>query len=62
MEYISTRDKNIKASSAQVIAAGIAPGGGLYTPCSIPRFLPGDLDKMRNMDYKSLAAMCFKCT
>ena len=31
MQYQSTRDKNLKASSAQAILNGLAPDGGLYT-------------------------------
>ena len=34
MQYQSTRDKNLKASSAQAILNGLAPDGGLYTMSS----------------------------
>ena len=31
MQYQSTRDKNLKAGSAQAVLNGLAPDGGLYT-------------------------------
>ena len=32
MDYVSSRDKKLCVSAAQAIAAGIAPGGGLFCP------------------------------
>ena len=44
MQYQSTRDKNLKASSAQAILNGLAPDGGLYTMPSFDevKFRSGD--------------------
>jgi threonine synthase len=56
MKYHSTRDKNIKVSAAEAIAAGIAPDGGLYIPETLPRLSVTDLESMLNMDYAHRAA------
>ena len=37
MLFCSTRDKNNQKSAHEVILEGIAPDGGLYVPCEIPR-------------------------
>ncbi|MBR1627767.1 MAG: hypothetical protein IJ679_00685, partial [Lachnospiraceae bacterium] len=36
MEYISTRNKNERATASQAILKGLAPDGGLYMPEKIP--------------------------
>ena len=55
MKYTSTRGE-YTASSAQAIAYGIAPNGGLYTPIEIPRLTLKELDAMRDLSYSGLAA------
>ena len=37
MNYVSTRDKNNKVSSAEAIAHGISKEGGLFVPESFPK-------------------------
>ena len=51
MEYISTRNKSIKVSSAYAIAHGISAEGGLYVPESIPALTADDFSAMSNLDY-----------
>ena len=36
MNYISTRDKSVKATAAEAIARGISDDGGLFVPDSFP--------------------------
>ena len=56
MEYVSTRDKSKKVSSAYAIATGIAPDGGLYCPTDFPKLSHDDLRELMIMDYKQRAA------
>ena len=49
MQYQSTRDKNLKASSAQAILNGLAPDGGLYTMPSFDE-VKFDYTTVLNMD------------
>ncbi len=46
MLYTSTRDNNIRVSSAKAIAQGISEEGGLFVPVEFPYF---DLDKITSM-------------
>ncbi len=46
MKYQSTRNKNIKISSAEAIKRGISKDGGLFVPETIPQF---SLEKIRNL-------------
>lgn len=54
MEYISTRDRTHKVSSAQAIVSGLAPDGGLYIPESIPNITAREIEAMAKMDYMGL--------
>lgn len=56
MEYVSTRNKEVKVSAAKAIATGIAPDGGLYCPTCIPALTEADLNALRKMDYKGRSA------
>ena len=56
MEYVSSRDKNLRVSAAQAIAAGIAPDGGLFCPTTFPRLTAEDFQKLMTLDYKGRAA------
>lgn len=38
MFYHSTRNPNLRATSAQAVVAGLAPDGGLYVPAALPSF------------------------
>ena len=55
MQYQSTRDKNLKASSAQAVLNGLAPDGGLYT---MPSFDEARFDyrEILNLDTFSMSA------
>lgn len=55
MNYTSTRSAMI-ASSAQAIASGIAPDGGLFTPTSVPALTEADLVSFQKLPYPELAA------
>jgi threonine synthase len=43
MRYVSTRDIRHATGLGAAIARGLAPGGGLYVPETLPRIVPGDL-------------------
>ena len=55
MQYQSTRNKNLKAGSAQAILDGLAPDGGLYT---MPSFDEARFDyrEILNLDTFSMSA------
>lgn len=55
MLYTSTRDKNVKVSSAQAIAQGISKDGGLFVPESIPAIDSAFIDSLVGLDYISRA-------
>ena len=52
MQYQSTRDKNLKASSAQAVLNGLAPDGGLYT---MPSFDEARFDYREVLDLDTFA-------
>ena len=55
MQYQSTRNKNLKAGSAQAILDGLAPDGGLYT---MPSFDEARFDyrEVLNLDTFSMSS------
>ena len=55
MLYTSTRDRNVKVTSAQAITHGISAEGGLFVPQTIPTVTPEDLVRLSKMDYKGRA-------
>jgi len=56
MRYRSTRSSTgVTVSSAEVIARGIAPDGGLYVPVDIPRLSEPALRELVNADYSQRA-------
>ena len=57
MEYVSSRNKNLRVTAAQAIAAGIAPDGGLFCPTEFPRLSHDDFRALMQMNYKQRAAM-----
>ncbi len=57
MEYVSTRNKNLRVSAAKAIAMGIAPDGGLFCPTEFPRLSHDEFVQLMRMDYKQRAAM-----
>lgn len=52
--FENTRDKNERATASEAILRGLAPGGGLYVPTSVPR-LEIPLGELAGMDYGELA-------
>ncbi len=52
MQYQSTRDKNLKAGSAQALLNGLAPDGGLYT---MPSFDEARFDYREVLDLDTFA-------
>ncbi|MCL0100774.1 threonine synthase, partial [Peptococcaceae bacterium] len=59
MQYLSTRGKSDKVSSAQAIKQGLAPDGGLFVPEKLIEFSKSDLESMLNSEYKSIAKKVF---
>ncbi|HBY58038.1 MAG TPA: threonine synthase [Candidatus Atribacteria bacterium] len=57
--YQSTRGGNKKVLSAEAIIKGIANDGGLFVPITIPR-LNQDFNKIKGIDYKTLAYIVMK--
>jgi len=52
--YASTRNADEKVTASQAILKGLAQGGGLFVPTSIPR-LDVDLDELAKMTYQETA-------
>lgn len=53
MQYVSTRNRNLKVSAHQAVIAGLAPDGGLYTPETINVLIhPEDI---LNLSYQETA-------
>ncbi len=57
MDYVSTRDKKQRVSSAYAIANGIARDGGLYCPESFPELTGEDWHALANLDYKGRSVL-----
>ena len=51
MLYKSTRDANVKVSSATAIAQGISNEGGLFVPECIPTLTDADFKRIAELDY-----------
>ena len=60
MNYISTRNNELKVSSSYAIAHGISVEGGLYVPESIPVLTAQDFENLSNLDYKGKAEYILK--
>jgi len=57
MQYQSTRDKNIKISSAEAIKRGISEEGGLFVPESVPAVSLEEIKSMAEIKYVERAKM-----
>lgn len=55
MLYTSTRDKNVKVTSAQAIVQGISKDGGLFVPTEIPKIDADFVTELCSLDYISRA-------
>ena len=60
MNYISTRNKEIKVTAAEAIAQGISMDGGLFVPEAIPELSAADFAKLREMSYVERAAFILR--
>jgi len=56
MEYISTRNTKKNFSFKDVFLKGLATDGGLFIPKTIPKYSLDELTKLKNLNYKELAA------
>ncbi len=52
MNYLSTRNKDMRMSAAQAIAKGLSPDGGLLTPAVLPRLPSSAVETMKEMSYQ----------
>ena len=59
MKYVSTRGQTEPHSFCEVVAAGLAPDGGLFIPETLPN-LGERYRSWENLDYPNLAAAFFK--
>lgn len=59
MFYNSTRNSNVKVSSAEAITQGISVDGGLFVPESIPELLLDEIKAVGEMKYADRAAFIF---
>ena len=55
MIYTSTRDGSVRVSAAEAIHNGIAPDGGLYVPCELPRLDEAFFARAEGMTYPQRA-------
>lgn len=59
MYYKSTRNSDVKVSSAQAIAQGISKDGGLFVPSDIPTITFDEIKAFGSMNYAQRAAAVF---
>lgn len=55
MRLYSTNDSNHIVSFKEAVLKGIAPGGGLYMPCSFPKLDTGFYKKHKESDFREVA-------
>ncbi len=60
MNYISTRNKNIKVTASKAIAQGISADGGLFVPEEIPAFSSEDMAFLEGKSYIETAKYVLK--
>lgn len=51
MKYLSTRDSNVRVSSAQAITKGISAEGGLFVPETLPKLNVEEIGLLSKMSY-----------
>lgn len=59
MYYKSTRNSNVKITSAEAIVQGISADGGLFVPSEIPAITMDEVVKLGDMSYAERAAYIF---
>ena len=52
MNYLSTRNRDLRMNAPEAIAKGLAPDGGLLTPAVLPRLSTSAVETMREMSYQ----------
>ncbi len=55
MDFLSTRNKNIKVNSSTAILNGISQEGGLFVPSEIPKLAKTDFEMLSQMTYDQRA-------
>ena len=55
MEFCSTRNRDLRVTSAQAILQGLSEDGGLFTPVSLPAFALSQIEEMAAQDYRQVA-------
>ena len=55
MEYISTRNKNLKYNFKDIFFRGLAPDGGLFIPNQIKKYSEAEIKKLSLLSYVDLA-------
>ena len=55
MEYISTRNKNLKYNFKEIFLRGLAPDGGLFIPKQIKKYNDDEIKKLGVLSYTDLA-------
>ena len=51
MNYISTRNKNVKLTSAEAIKKGLSDDGGLFVPDEFPKIKKADIESLLGKTY-----------
>ena len=57
MNYVSTRNTNIKIDSADAIIRGLSADGGLFMPESIPTLTNAEIQSLTDMNYRQRAKL-----
>ncbi len=55
MEFCSTRDRDLRVTSARAILQGLSSDGGLFVPVSLPAFSVEQIAAMAAQDYRQVA-------
>ena len=55
MQFCSTRNRDLRVTSAQAILQGLSEDGGLYIPTQLPAFSAQEIEAMAKMDYRQVA-------
>ena len=55
MDFCSTRNRDLRVTSAQAILQGLSEDGGLFTPVSLPEFSAAQIEEMAKMNYRQVA-------
>ncbi|MBQ4577915.1 MAG: threonine synthase, partial [Clostridia bacterium] len=56
MNFCSTRNRDLRVTSAQAILQGLAEDGGLFIPTQLPAFSAQQIEEMAGQDYRQVAA------